>query len=261
MARGGPQWLDALFESSWASYRLGNDEQALGNLVTLSSPHFKNEHYPEAYLMRGVIYFENCRYQEARDVVDQLTRDYQPVANRLDAVLQTSADGEAFYDLLEGMTLTDDVKRLIGSVGEIEAELEAIAATGPAFRHSALVQGLEEDLKQRRLSLRKAAATLARRNFISQSEDLKRLFVDALRIKFDIGTLEKELLEAKLLGKKKAGAALVDYDFPMEAGEDEEYWPLNGEYWRDELGTYLYTLTKGCAEQRTSVPPPQRASR
>ncbi len=266
--RGGPQWLDSLFESSWASYRMGNDEQALGNLVTLSSPHFKNEYYPEAFIMRGVIYFENCRYPEARAVVDELTRVYQPVLNKLDALLKTSAEGGDFYDQLDEMggasssptAVTEDVKRLIGSVKEVEAELDAISGTAPAFSQSGLAQTLAEDLKQRRLDLRKKAGTLARRSFASQSEDLKRLFVDGLRIKFDVKSLEKDLLEAKLNGKNK-GAKLVDYDFPMEAGEDEEYWPLNDEYWRDELGTYLYTLTKGCAEHRTSVPVAQRASR
>src|SRR5215470_5134737 len=36
--RGKPQWLEALFESAWANYRIGQYEQALGNLITLSSP-------------------------------------------------------------------------------------------------------------------------------------------------------------------------------------------------------------------------------
>ena len=259
--RGGAQWLDSLFESSWASYRLGNDEQALGNLVTLSSPHFKNEYYPEAFIMRGVIYFENCRYQEARDVVDELTRVYQPVANQLEELLKSSVEADSFYDLLEGVSVGEEAKALISSVKEVEAELEAISDTRPSFRQSGLVQSLEEDLKQRRHELRLKAATLARRTIASRSEDLKRVFVDGMRIKFDVSSLEKELLEAKLDGKKRDGAKLVDYDFSAEAGEDEDYWPHNGEYWRDELGTYLYTLTKGCAEHRTSVPAAPRASR
>ena len=35
---GTTQWLESLFESSWANYRVGQYEQALGNLITLSSP-------------------------------------------------------------------------------------------------------------------------------------------------------------------------------------------------------------------------------
>ena len=31
--------------------------------------------------------------------------------------------------------------------------------------------------------------------------------------------------------------------------DERVYWPYEGEYWRDELGTYEYTLTKGCKER------------
>jgi hypothetical protein len=34
--------------------------------------------------------------------------------------------------------------------------------------------------------------------------------------------------------------------------DDQLYWPYVGEYWRDELGTYQYTLTKGCIERESA---------
>ena len=35
------------------------------------------------------------------------------------------------------------------------------------------------------------------------------------------------------------------------ASVDDEhvYWPFEGEFWRDELGNYEYTLTKGCKDR------------
>jgi hypothetical protein len=53
--RGTNQWLEALFESSWANYRVGQYEQALGNLITLSSPFFRDEYFPEALILKAVI--------------------------------------------------------------------------------------------------------------------------------------------------------------------------------------------------------------
>ena len=38
----------------------------------------------------------------------------------------------------------------------------------------------------------------------------------------------------------------------MAVADDQLYWPFQGEYWRDELGTYSYTLTKGCVERSTA---------
>ena len=35
--------------------------------------------------------------------------------------------------------------------------------------------------------------------------------------------------------------------------DDYLYWPYVGEYWRDELGTYQYTLTKGCIERQAGL--------
>ena len=61
--RGKPQWLESLFESSWANYRIGQYEQALGNLITLSCPFFRDEYFPEALILKAVIYYENCRYR------------------------------------------------------------------------------------------------------------------------------------------------------------------------------------------------------
>ena len=51
-------------------------------------------------------------------------------------------------------------------------------------------------------------------------------------------------------------AASVDivkkYKYSVAVADDQLYWPYEGEYWRDELGTYQYTLTKGCIERDTA---------
>ena len=45
----------------------------------------------------------------------------------------------------------------------------------------------------------------------------------------------------------------------MAAVSDEhEYWPYQGEFWRDELGTFSYTLTKGCREGPAGKPAADR---
>ena len=40
------------------------------------------------------------------------------------------------------------------------------------------------------------------------------------------------------------------YKFARHVKDDELFWPYEGEYWRDELRTYEYTLTKGCKVTR-----------
>ena len=62
-------WLDALFEASWTFFRWNNNEKALGNLHTLTSPFFSEEYVPEAGILEAVIFFSNCNYGKARDAL------------------------------------------------------------------------------------------------------------------------------------------------------------------------------------------------
>src|SRR5205823_1614853 len=43
-----------------------------------------------------------------------------------------------------------------------------------------------------------------------------------------------------------------------QVDDDEELWPFQGEYWRDELGSYRFQLSDRCAHQ-PKAPPPQEA--
>ena len=42
-----------------------------------------------------------------------------------------------------------------------------------------------------------------------------------------------------------------DLQFSYAVSDEHLFWPYEGEFWRDELGTYAYTLTKGCAGRAT----------
>ena len=77
---------------------------------------------------------------------------------------------------------------------------------------------------------------------------MKDLLSKGLRIKFETQEKEKELLEQRLQGQAGAPEVLRSYRYSVAVSDSEQYWPYEGEYWRDELGTYQYTLTKGCRQ-------------
>jgi len=37
--------------------------------------------------------------------------------------------------------------------------------------------------------------------------------------------------------------------YSTAVSDEHLYWPYQGEFWRDELGTYTYTFTKGCKDR------------
>ncbi|WP_224245960.1 adventurous gliding motility protein GltC [Hyalangium gracile] len=268
--RGTNQWLESLFESSWANYRVGQYEQALGNLITLSSPFFREEYFPEALILKAVIYYENCRYRESSLILQDFERTYLPVHNELEALVKKNMEAGEYYSVLADvqkknkedrngtdvilerilrLALTDqDLKKTNDSILELESELDAFSEKGDTFKYSELSKALLEGLKEQRTGLIEKAGIMSKGKLETELIALKQLLANGLRIKFETTTKEKEFLEEQL----KAGgrtAIVKKYKYTVAVADDQLYWPYEGEYWRDELGTYQYTLTKGCIER------------
>ena len=55
--------------------------------------------------MKAIIYYENCRYAEARSVIDDFEKFYGPVEDELESIAAREQPPEAFYELL------DDIQR------------------------------------------------------------------------------------------------------------------------------------------------------
>jgi TolA-binding protein len=274
--RGGPQWLEALFEASWAHYRIGQYEQALGNLLTLSSPFFKDEYFPEALILKAVIYYENCRYREAEDIILDFQRTYGPVRTSLEALIARNLDAGEYFTALDevrrkgkagapldpteevlerivNLALTDkDLKKTVDSISELEAELDSLALKGDALRYSGLAKALQERLKVQRTALVRKAGVMAKGKLEFELGALKTLLSNGLRIKFEKNTKEVEFLQQVAAS---GGVTAIVRPYQQTYGVPDEflYWPYAGEFWRDELGTYQYTLTKGCLERPSAT--------
>jgi hypothetical protein len=272
-----------MFESSWANYRVGQYEQALGNLITLSSPFFREEYFPEAMILKAVIYYENCRYRESSLILQDFERTYLPVHDQLEIITKKQLDASESYGVLadvqkknkEGqeksetdvilerilrLALTDqDLKKTNDSILELEGEMDAFSDKGDTFRYSELTKQLLEGLKVQRTALIEKAGIMAKGKLETELSALKQLLANGLRIKFETVTKEKEFLEEQL----KAGgqvSIVKKYRYSVAVADDQLYWPYEGEYWRDELGTYQYTMTKGCIQRDTANRNIQQAS-
>jgi tetratricopeptide (TPR) repeat protein len=270
--RGGPQWLESLFEASWAHYRIGEYEQALGNLITLSSPFFRDEYFPEAMILKAVIYFENCRYKEALTIIEDFERIYGPVQEELEALVSKDMEASEYFAVLDqvrqknrqggkrsgteeilerilNLSLTDkDLKKTVDSIGELEGEIDGIGRRGDSFKFSNLSKFVLDALKTQREGLIQKAGLMAKGKLATELTALKTLRANGLRIKFETTSREKDFLEQMLAAGGEV-ATVKKYRYSVAVPDDYLYWPYVGEYWRDELGTYQYTLTKGCIDR------------
>ena len=94
-------WLDSLFEESWAFFLADEYSRALGNVHTLFSPYFKESFYPEALVLKAVVFFTNCQMKNATAMVQMFHEQYDPVKTKLDELLQKYQDNAAVLRVLE----------------------------------------------------------------------------------------------------------------------------------------------------------------
>lgn len=71
-------WPLALFEASWAYFMKNMNDKALGNIHSLGAPYFENEFFPEATILRAVIYYQYCLYDRALEAVTDYNDKYGP---------------------------------------------------------------------------------------------------------------------------------------------------------------------------------------
>jgi tetratricopeptide (TPR) repeat protein len=264
ISRDSPSWLDALFESSWAYFRLTDYEKALGNLVTLHSPYFINEYFPESHILKAVTYYENCRYPEALEILEDFEAMYGPLREELDKLTKEAKTPEEYYKLLKDLEKRERTSALYAklvslarsdkalqstttSARELEAEERRINQALPPMKGTPLQAFLLESVQKRREELAQTAGAIARAKLEAERDELKAQASQLFRIKFEITKREKEGLEASLRGETQA-TRMGKYKYSVAVPDDMLYWPFEGEYWRDELGTYEYTLSKGCRQ-------------
>jgi tetratricopeptide (TPR) repeat protein len=268
--RDSEAWLDSLFEASWAHYRLGEYEKALGNLVSIQSPFFIDEYYPESHILKAITFYENCRYPESRAFLTEFKAKYDGVIVELDRLLEQERTPEEFYQELttlqskvadgadddaRSLAITARILRFVlrdkriaqykAALVEVEQELVRVTGLSAPYGGTDGANALVESLTTRRGDLIKALGSLLRQKLEQERQFLKDLAAKLIRIQFEIAKQEKESLEAELRGESQA-VPIADYKFTTATDDERVYWPFIGEYWRDELGTYEYTLTRGC---------------
>jgi hypothetical protein len=259
-------WLDALFEESWAYFMAGDYPRALGNIHSIQAPYFPGSFYPEAQILKAVIYFTNCNYEAASTVVARFNKKYVPIRDELRKVLKNyegPEKSEAFYKfLLEVRAGTADLNpaikgiveqslsdrqllRNIEYVKQLDAEKAHFDASPGQFRTSGVGQYVQDRLSEARQAAVKSAGDLAKsryQRFIIELEDRLR---DGEKILIDITAAQRNLLDESIRAGQISQAESKIYGV-VNPDEEHVIWPFDGEYWRDELGFYRQVVESAC---------------
>jgi hypothetical protein len=266
--RDSLEWLDALYEASWAEYRLGRYERALGNLLTVHAPFFEDSYYPESHILKAVIYYENCRYREAGQIISDFLERYEPVFEALEARAAESRAPEGWYALLAELEVPGDgatekeqllarvleialqdpeLLRLRASIDEVSEEIGALedALGRSPLAGVARLEARLEGLRDARRALERQAGEAIARKLRAEAAAMKRLVAQALRVRVETAKAEEGRLEATL-SRRDQRPKTMEKPAALWTDDEKLVWPFEGEYWRDELGTYELTLARSC---------------
>lgn len=259
-------WLDALFEESWAYFMAGDYPRALGNIHTIQSPYFPNSFYPEADILKAVIYFANCNYDAATIVVARFNKHYVPIRDELKKILKKYKEGnqeEAFFKFLKQLrdhntSLNPSIEPIVANalsdrqllrnieyVRLLEEESTRFKKSPSSFQNSGIGQqvrdafGLACDLAVKR------AGELALSRYQRFIDEIDEHVRNGEKILIDITAAQRNLLDVKL---KSGQVSKADSQVFGIVKPDEEHvlWPWDGEFWRDELGFYRQVVLSTC---------------
>jgi outer membrane protein assembly factor BamD (BamD/ComL family) len=255
-------WLDALFEESWAYYLQQDYARALGNIHTLNSPYFSGAFYPESLVLKSVIFFSNCHYDDAETVISQFNERYGDLRPELQRYLQQYSDNNAFFRFLKDVrsgsaSLPNRLRPIVQSalsdrtllrnieyVNVLESEERRLAQMPQAFRNSTLGARVLQDISVAKSFATDQAGDLARGRYQRLLDELQDLQNQSTAILIEILNARRGQLSAQIAGEQvrdvnSAAARVV-------ADEEHYLWPFNGEYWRDELGFYRQQIAPRC---------------
>lgn len=256
-------WSEALFERAWSHTVANEYGKALGALHSLDAPYFEDTFYPEANILKAIIYYYNCQWDRVNKTLDETKAKYQPMVTQLEQLLEANYDFDEWYALLnkslkagmnhgqsdlipwhvaKAITRDSRFSRFEDYLKEIEREV-AFFEKAPAFNRSEMGRQLSEEF----LGVRDAFLQLLGRLVKTKLNDIK-VEVSDIATRASIVSLETKTAEADWLeqGRTIAGAKRGVLPRPFIPDDTFQFWWFRDEYWIDELGFYEYTIKTEC---------------
>jgi tetratricopeptide (TPR) repeat protein len=252
-------WDSSLFENGFSRFQNDDLGGALGSLQGLYAPQFAGAFQPEAWILTSTTYYFSCLYEEAKASLKEYEATYLPMAEQLKPLVEESLDVPEYFKMvnvtenpkvpkavLNWVRTNERMLGLFGTLAEIDREKQVIG-NNQAWRTARLSPEVISYLDGNRGTLEKVAGTTAKARLTEAYRTIKGFGDQVEIIRFEVAKAEKEFAELGIDGQK-----LLDKQElyrPKMPSESWNYWKFEGEFWRDEIGYYQYTLKRGCPEK------------
>jgi TolA-binding protein len=276
-------YLDALFEESWAFFQVDQLDRALGNIHTINSPYFEQSFYPESIILKAVIYFGMCMFEDAQYTVDEFRKEYEPLQTELQSALQTFSDNKAFYDFLVnvrnseekdlisedakadeksagkavGSFTTDIMHVMKGALGDrtllrnleyvevLSAEEDKLKKMPSVFVNSGAGIRIQQDINTAKTVAIDNTGNLVRARYERLLAEIHDFMNQGTRVEIEILKALRGELDIEISAEQEVSGPTIKAA-KISSDAEHQLWPFEGEYWRDELGYYRQPISNRC---------------
>jgi len=237
------------------------NSKALGNIHTLNSPYFENQFFPESVLLKAVIYFKYCLYDQAEEAISEYNEKYGPLAKNLNDLVAKYEDNADFYEYVKkvkaGKAGLDPItQRLVLSVlndktllktfawvDELNHEIEMLQKSDKAWQTTQVASEVNQELTVQQSVAAADAGKVARDRVKRLGSELGALQRDGSKIKYEILQAKGDKLSAEAAGARISNKTKEE---PIIVDDEHFQWKFDGEYWKDELGYYRFKIRSRC---------------
>ncbi len=256
-------WLQALLESAWAFYFMDKTGNSLGNLRTILSSFYEKRFYPEAYVIQGISLIKNCYFKSAAKSGKFFQKKYKPILNEMKNIDKKSKETPSYlYEIFDAyMNRKLFTHEEIGGVFDrilqekiVQREfliLKLIKNEFSQIRNSSFPENVKEKLKDQLMKINgnriSNLSALLMKKFQRQMNDLNdfSIQIQLINAQSVLGSLD--VLRSEMhVGIEQKNVQYIGGMKEMKIDQKLEYWPFEGEYWRDELGGYVYKISNIC---------------
>jgi hypothetical protein len=257
-------WAESLFEASWAYFMKSLNSKALGNIHTLNAPYFEKQFFPESQLLKAVIYYKYCLYDQAEEAIQEYNEKYGPLQKNLKAIVDKYDDNVEFYEYVKKVKagkagLDSTTQRLVMSVlddktllktfawvDELDNELQQLQRADKAWQTTQVAGEVLQELTVAQSDASAKAGKVARDRIDRLQRELGALARDGSKIKFEILEAKGNKISAEAMKIRVASGSREE---PIVVDDEHFAWKFNGEYWKDELGYYRFKIRSRCPKQ------------
>jgi hypothetical protein len=261
-------YRQSLKELSWALFRGGQLRSALSPLQSLMTPFYSQFADPEPLLLAGIIYIFSCQGDEAIKTVNLFEQNYIGSLGQVDNYLKSQSSPDALYaelvkaeETLANLRQTGDVKstgvlpffvlRTIIEQPDLQARykyLKRLEAEGKKIRqifNGGLLSYGNKVLATRMVNAKKKLAL----HVDNHLKEYRAMVVDMMArfdfLKYEALEIRKQNLKTQI---RDQANDTVDKDLTRNyyIQNGYRYWPFQGEYWRDEIGSFQYVGINRC---------------